>query len=701
MLPLQRLFLSFLLLLGCAAAAMAEEYEDLRTITPPRLSYFDGEISFWRPGAEDWLTARLNTPLAVGDELYAAQGANFELQIGARNFVRGDAMTQIALVNQEPDYLQFKVTTGRVSLDLRQLEPGTTVEVATPKAVFIISHEGYYRLDVNFDTHFITRRGGQATVIPAGGRAMGIHPSEEIVVRGGDAVRVETYVAPEPDPWDRWNFARTDDLLDAVSIRYLPSGVYGAHELDRYGSWRVVTDYGPVWIPDGIPHDWAPYSSGYWIWDPYYEWTWIDDAPWGWAPFHYGRWVFIDGIWAWAPGPVVVTRPAYAPALVAFFWAGDDVSVRIGIGTSGVFWVSLGWGEPVIPWWGRHDFRGKPWWGGWHGPRVVNNVVIKEKTVVNVTNIVYRNTRLDRAVAYLPQEHFGRLRERARLTERANVREMARVRGALPVRPGPESLAVGTRKGIRPPKELETRQVVVTRPPRKVQLPWRSEQPSVRETPPPLRVLPPPKREESRLRRPDYGTQAGDERPRPPEVPRFREMPQPERPSVLPRTPPAGDLRPGAPASPSARMEHVPQPVREPQQIRETGQIREMQQVRPPEPVRVPQRVRELQQTREAQQIGGPQPAPARQQTRETQQIRETQQVHPPAPVREPQQVRESQRVRESQQIRRDRPDQVPERREAGPREHSPDELRRLPGTPANRLYRRGEDEDGDRGKGR
>ena len=42
--------------------------------TPPRLSYMNGEVSFWRPGAADWGPAQVNTPLAPGDELYT--GAN-------------------------------------------------------------------------------------------------------------------------------------------------------------------------------------------------------------------------------------------------------------------------------------------------------------------------------------------------------------------------------------------------------------------------------------------------------------------------------------------------------------------------------------------------------------------------------------------------------------------------------------------------
>ena len=76
--------------------------------------------------------------------------------------------------NQEPDFLQFKVTAGYASFDLRTVEPGRTVEVDTPNAAFTIEHAGYYRVDVLGErTSFITRRGGQATVTSDRGKGRG------------------------------------------------------------------------------------------------------------------------------------------------------------------------------------------------------------------------------------------------------------------------------------------------------------------------------------------------------------------------------------------------------------------------------------------------------------------------------------------------------------------------------------------------
>ena len=230
--------------------------------TPPRLSYADGQVSFRRPGAPDWVAAQINTALAPGDELYTGTPGNLELQAGARAFVRAWADTSFGLVNQDPDFLQIKVTAGHVSLDLRALDARRTVELDTPNAAFTIDHAGYYRVDVTGDrTSFITRRGGQATVAPANGQTAAIAPSEEVIIEGTDTPRVATYVAPQVDEWDRWNYARSDYTFEAVSARYVSPDVYGVSDLDRYGRWRVVSDYGPVWVPTAVSSGWVPYSA--------------------------------------------------------------------------------------------------------------------------------------------------------------------------------------------------------------------------------------------------------------------------------------------------------------------------------------------------------------------------------------------------------------------------------------------------------
>jgi hypothetical protein len=534
---------SFLFLFTLAGHAVAATNDgDAWSPTPPRLSFIDGEVSYWRAGAEDWARARPNLALAEGDALYAGRDANFEVQFGSRSYIRADEDSQLSLLELAEHRIQFKLTSGLVSFDMRSLVVGDSVEVSTPDAVFVIKNPGYYRVEVNNqDTHFITRRGGEATVITADGRTLSIYPSEDIVVTSGRPVKVATYAAPAPDAWDRWNDARSDRSGESISARYLPPGVYGAEELDHYGRWRVVPSYGSVWIPHDVGADWVPYSTGSWVWDPYYEWTWVDDAPWGWAPFHYGRWVYIDGFWAWAPGPVV-RRPVYSPALVAFMVRGHDVSVRVSVGLPGLWWVALSWGEPVLPWWGVPRYRGHPYWGGWGGPRIVNNVVIRQTTVIKVGDIHYHNARLPRAILTVPADKFGREPVRATVENRYRHTDFAPVRGELPVKPARVSLSGGAPKGVQPPREILTRPVVSIRAPREREQaqPWKDEAPRVRtQARPETRyVIPPVRRsEETRtMSRPPFGAEAGPERDPLPPSPRYGEVKKSVPPPVSQRS---------------------------------------------------------------------------------------------------------------------------------------------------------------------
>lgn len=393
-------FVGVSLLVATAATAAIPSGEGL---TPPRLSLLEGEVSFWRPGTEDWRAARANTPLAVGDALSVGPDGRLEIEIGGGAFVRAAAGSELQVDAYEPGFLRLKVVAGRLSLDLRSLPESLVLEVGTPNAALSIATPGYYRLEVDDGaTRCTVRSGGQLQVTSAAGGSQTVGNGLQIYVAGGP-IQV---TSPEAgfDAWDEWNRARTDERLGSESRRYIGDQVSGAADLDRYGRWRVVPTYGRVWVPD-VGLSWVPYSNGDWLYDPYYGWSWLDASPWGWAPFHYGRWVWAHSYWAWAPG--VLTRPVYAPALVAFF-GGSGFSVGIGIGVPAISWVALGWGEPCVPWWGPVGFAGSPWWGGWGGPRVINKTYIDNRTYVNIDTVnVYEHARNRRGVVGVARDRFG------------------------------------------------------------------------------------------------------------------------------------------------------------------------------------------------------------------------------------------------------------------------------------------------------
>ena len=119
--------------------------------------------------------------------------------------------------------------------------------------------------------------------------------------------------------------------------------------LDPYGSWVDDPTYGTVWVPSpgAVGPDFQPYvSAGHWAYDD--DYVWVSDYPWGWAPFHYGRWVVVEGRgWSWIPGR------EYRGAWVT--WSVDD-------GYSYLGWAPMG---PTFVWFGGAAVG----WHGYWGPR--------------------------------------------------------------------------------------------------------------------------------------------------------------------------------------------------------------------------------------------------------------------------------------------------------------------------------------------
>lgn len=72
-------------------------------------------------------------------------------------------------------------------------------------------------------------------------------------------------------------------------------------ELENYGKWFTLEEWGWAWQPYDIVPWWVPYTHGEWQCTkdgPY----WQSYKPYGWAVFHYGRWMLAEGRgWVWIP----------------------------------------------------------------------------------------------------------------------------------------------------------------------------------------------------------------------------------------------------------------------------------------------------------------------------------------------------------------------------------------------------------------
>lgn len=340
-----------------------------------RLSFIKGSVSFLRASVQQWSDAALNYPVTTGDRIYTDKGARTELQVG--NFtVRLSEHTDLTVTNLNDQILQLGLQEGTLRLSVYQLPSGGTIEVDTPNGAVTVVQPGEVRIQVdpNGDLTEVAVNSGSVE-LTGGGVSQTLQSGQAAKLTGHDEVAIVSIPLPKADDFDKWCEARDRHISSSKSARYVSRGIPGFDDLDEYGTWEDVADYGPIWYPAGVVVGWVPYRFGRWVWVGPWGWTWVEDEPWGFCQFHYGRWVHVGVRWGWLPGPIV-PGPVYAPAFVAFV-GGPSFSITIGGGpVSLTAWFPLGPGEPFFPWYHCRETY----------IREVN--ITNVRNITNITNIV-------------------------------------------------------------------------------------------------------------------------------------------------------------------------------------------------------------------------------------------------------------------------------------------------------------------------
>src|SRR5215470_5585374 len=470
-------FVSIALALAVYAPQRAVADEDDPPSRVARLAYTGGNVSFNPAGTDDWVAAVVNRPMTTGDKLWSDERSRAELHLGSA-VIRLSDHTGFSFLNLTDEMTQLRLTEGTLYIRVRRLDDDETFEVDTPNLAFSILRPGRYRINVNEggDSTIVAVRDGEGEVT-GGGAAYTIHPREEGIFNGTDYLDADIGRFREgDDDFDHWCYERDRRADHSVSSRYVSDDVVGYEDLDEYGGWRPVPEYGNVWFPHTTVVGWAPYRYGHWAWIAPWGWTWVDDAPWGFAPFHYGRWVVVGGVWGWVPSPprsvvgVAYVRPVYAPALVA--WVGGPhwgVGVAVGGAPAGVAWFPLGPRDVYCP--------------SYHVSQTyVQNVNVSNTTIINrtqvtnvynnvyvnktvsVTNITYQNQTQVNAVTATSQRAFTSAQPVHNNMIRVSAREVA----AAPVAPmtptvTPQQrsvLGAGAEARVKPPAAIVARPVV-------------------------------------------------------------------------------------------------------------------------------------------------------------------------------------------------------------------------------------------------
>ena len=329
-----------------------------------RLERVDGSVGIARAEDQnkqlDWAEASINTPVSVGDRIYARDNAHASIALTGHNYVRLNPETSLDVLLLEDHRTQLALRSGSALFDVGEFGPDEFYEVATPCGAVDFKEPGLYQIGMDGDNAIISVLSGLAHVVGQEGSGdiskgqvftlLGANTAQALVSRlspreAGNTVdeyyryryaskydgRYQNYDAYLDDPY------YYDPYRTSLSSQYLSEAdIPGLYDLDFYGDWVDDNDYGHCWAPR-VSAGWAPYRSGFWDLDDTWGPSWVSYEPWGWAPYHYGRWTNINQRWLWVPVGVR-TQTAYCPATVAFIPVGDQIA-----------WVPLGPREEYVP----------------------------------------------------------------------------------------------------------------------------------------------------------------------------------------------------------------------------------------------------------------------------------------------------------------------------------------------------------------
>ena len=326
-----------------------------------RLDRVDGSVGIARARGEvaddqlQWSEAAINTPVTVGDRIYARDYANASIALSSKNYVRLNPATSLDVLALEDHRTQFALRSGSAIFDVGALPAGELYEVATPCGAVDFKEPGLYQIGMDGENAIISVLNGLAQVVGMEGSGL-ISKGQVFTLTGAEAAEalastLATDTAGEiVDDYYSYRYPKVyngryrsyeaylddpsyyDPYRTSVSYQYLPADIPGLYDLDYYGDWANIGDYGYCWSPH-VNAGWSPYRSGFWDLDDLWGPSWVSYEPWGWAPYHYGRWTYVQSRWYWVPVELR-TRPIYYPATVAFFPVADQIA-----------WLPLGPGE--------------------------------------------------------------------------------------------------------------------------------------------------------------------------------------------------------------------------------------------------------------------------------------------------------------------------------------------------------------------
>src|SRR5437016_3632393 len=294
-----------------------------------RLSLVQGDVRFARETHGDpladanagWETAGLNLPIRQGYVLATDNGrAEVEFENGAMAFLKENTVLEFydLSLNDAARTTRLVLRQGSASF---YVNPAGGDDFSVTGGDFTVEADGRssFRLDNYDDGSTVETYKGRVSALHHK-NATQLEKGQSLTVKAGDDSSLKIGRLADEDDFDRWVSGRIDSVSAATTaaMQYTgsPSYVPGFADLYTYGAFSNCGGYGYGWRPFGVGLGWSPFTSGQWIMDPQFGWTWASSQPWGWAPYHYGGWLFDASCGGWFYSPPILYGYGYGYPVV-------------------------------------------------------------------------------------------------------------------------------------------------------------------------------------------------------------------------------------------------------------------------------------------------------------------------------------------------------------------------------------------------
>jgi hypothetical protein len=308
------------------------------------VSAVEGEALVQTAEEPGWGPALLHLPLLPGDRLQTAPTGRIEVLVNNGTAIRlGPGSTARFVAVPSPEAGRDAVTeldmeAGRaivVTRDGERSRPALTLN-ASGTRVQVYPQSKVRAETMAPDITEVRLLEGAATADTLG-TSIPLRVGEVLQVGRGGAFLV---AGGPQDTFDHWSDSRDRIAAAPPPPSYVPPPLAPyTTDLNAYGEWTAVPEYGYVWRPTTVVTGWAPFTDGRWVWRGG-TWVWLPREPWGWVPFHYGRWRWHPHLrWFWVPPrPKVIV---WCPGAVAWIQTSSHVA-----------WIPLAPGEIYYGPWG-------------------------------------------------------------------------------------------------------------------------------------------------------------------------------------------------------------------------------------------------------------------------------------------------------------------------------------------------------------